>query len=237
MMPWLILGGIATLFVGGVVNNWFNIQLIPDFYLFGFRMNWVTALAMLGLVFVLVRYGAKHKAVIAVAAFICVLALSFHAVTDLLNVRADMARQSATHGRITHVNMYEEFTAFDIRLTDIVFYKVGNEYVFTREFNTTYQFNGTVNKYNLLVNDRPAARTVSNAGNLVGFHELGFFDLNGGQICIVPLEIRFTFSVSRITVRISSTVSDENFGYLRQYVEINGIHLRLIEEQFNPGGT
>jgi len=235
-----VIGGGALLGLGAVNGalGAFGASFMPSFNLFGISIDWFTALCILAVVIVGIIYGSRNKAILALVVACGVLLLCSTATMNFLDVRADMARQSAVYGTIQHRCLYKDFTVYEIRLApaDLQLMPEGGEYILRRDFNKRYEFDGTSNKFNLLVNDRPAGNTISYAGNLRGFYVIAFFNDDGYYIITIPIEIRLRFLISRIELTISSPVSSNHFGYLQQYFLANGLNLRLIEEQFNPQG-
>jgi hypothetical protein len=229
MIKALIFGG---LFLGGgsAIMRLFGVKVIPDFHLFGISFNWLTAACVVAVICMCIWASAKNPKFLWVMGLAVVMFLSSTALTEGLLIRADINRRSEVIGQLRIVNVYEDFDFHTISL-DPVFDREGAHWVYRREFNTFIEFDGTANKYNMLVNNRPADITLSNAGIVFALYRINFFDLGGNFICEIPLEINLRFSQARTTVEVRTAVGSYEHGYLLQYVESNGLRLRLIEEQ------
>lgn len=155
------------------------------------------------------------------------------ALTGLFLVQADKAKRNSTTGSLAVVDVFEDFNAFDITVTDPIFQSSGGKFEIAREYRTVYDFDGTLNKYNLLFNDQPADKTISSGPQLNATYNLAFWDLEGKPVTSMSINIRFVFSATRIYLTLSTEINTTQLGFLNQYLQVNGLKLRLIDEQFN----
>jgi len=233
-MFWLI-GGVIGL---GLFAGAFDIQLIPDFQLGGIRLNWVTAAAVAFLIFAIIKYGTKNKTIVWASIIGIVLLFASTAFSSFLYVQHDMSRRNEVVGNIRVVDPWSDFNIHDFRIDSPVFYhEFGEIYRFRMSTPVAYRFDGDINQYNLLFNNQPANITVSIAGTLFAEYRLNFYDNVGNLVAQIPFEITFLFlnNSTRVDITIIARANVTTIGFLNQYLSAsNGIHLRLIEGQYNP---
>lgn len=155
------------------------------------------------------------------------------ALTDFMRVQADKAKHNSTWGSIRVVDVFEDFNAFDIEVDEPIFQRNGTHYEIAREFRVPFEFDGTVHKYNLLFNNQPADSTLSTGPQLQATYKLAFWDLQGRPVTSMDIGIRFVFSVTRVYLTLTTEINITQLGYLNQYLMVNGLKLRLIDEQYN----
>jgi hypothetical protein len=227
----MILGLLGLTIFGGVMLT-SRFTSSNGFLGTGFNIGFfdIIILAVLGVIIAMMAKRAPKLVgglVIGISLILCI----FTSVNMGLNIHKDINRVSAVYGESRHVDIYKDFTAFDLKLDDVVFYPSGNAYVYNRTFMTRVDFDGTEDKFNLLVNDQPAFHTHSAGGIAFGLHRLNFYDLARNVTADILLEIRFEFWADRVAINITSRIDEREFGFLKQYVQVEGIHLRLIEQQ------
>ena len=85
----------------------------------------------------------------------------------------------------------------------------------------------------MLVNNSPTTITQSNKGRLYGQTSLIFEDVDGNLIDKVDMEIYFTFyNNSHIVLKIVTNATNVNVGLVNNYVKVNGLKLRIIENAY-----
>lgn len=173
------------------------------------------------------------KTLIYVVTLVALYLLATTAIYGYLGVQDDKSKHNGTYGKIEYVDIYKDFNVFELDLKDVVFYKGIDGYVYSKEFDTVIDFDGTSNKFNLLINNTPCNTTISNAGQLYGIWHRTFDDLNGIRSCDFTLNIRFQFTVSKIILTVETKMTEKDFGYLVQFINVNGFKLRIIDEQYN----
>lgn len=162
--------------------------------------------------------------------------LTTYAINGFMGVKADMAKHNGTYGSISYVDVYEDFDFFDIALENAMFYpKAGGGYEYKIVYPRAIEFDGTTHKYNLLVNNTPCRITESSGSQLRGSWTQSFYDLswNSQHICNITLNVRFIFSHTTITLIIETDITAKDYGYLRQYISVDGLKVRIINELYN----
>lgn len=162
--------------------------------------------------------------------------LTSTAINGFIGVKADMAKHNGTYGNSQYIDIYEDFDFYDISLDNPMFYpKAGGGYEFRIDYPKAIEFDGTTNKYNLLVNNTPCRITESSGSQLRGSWIQSFYDLSwdSQHICDITLTIRFIFSHTTITLLIETDITAKEYGYLRQYISVDGLRVRIIAEQYN----
>ena len=140
---------------------------------------------------------------------------------------------SEVNGSIDRKDPYEDFNIFDIDLKDnVVWYEADNGYEFEQIYNTAIKFNGTENDYTLLVNDTPCDETKATNGRLEGTLIKQFRDIDGEITDTFTFKINFSFESSKITVALTVNATAENIGIIREYININGFNLRIIDSVY-----
>lgn len=141
---------------------------------------------------------------------------------------------SEVHGSPEIHDPYEDFNFFEYDLGNIVWYQQEDGgYTYTETYNTSIRFTGEEGKYILLVNDTPCNYTSSANGRLHGELIKQFRDLDGQVTNTFNFNIDFTFESSVITVTVSVDATPDNIGVIREYVNINGFNLRIINNIYN----
>lgn len=135
----------------------------------------------------------------------------------------------------SYEELYKDFQIDDVTLgKDTVFYKIEDgKYAYTKVINKYIDFDGTANKYNLIINDRPCNITSSAYGTLYAKYNLNYYDIYGKEITNTPLELYYTFYQDKIEIRITATATDQGYSHLSNYLERRGLHLVLCEEVYN----
>ena len=140
--------------------------------------------------------------------------------------------QSQVIGALEEHNPYEDFDFYEYDLD--AFSLLKNEetgvYYYSEEYATSQEFNGTANKYILLINDKPCDITMSDYGKLRGTTTIHFDDVDGNEIHTIEVEVLFIFYANSICISVDTTATDDNAGMLQEYFKINGFNLRIIEE-------
>jgi len=164
-----------------------------------------------------------------------IIVLPVVGIIEGFNVYADMTKSSDYYGILKHYDPYEDFNIYDNDLTDIGFSQTDTGYMFTKDYSTHIDFDGTNNSYNVLINNKPCDITISNGGNLYAQMPLNFYDLNNGLIAAFHLEVYLEFYISKTTLTITADCTTSQYGLLLQYIEQNGFKIRIIDGQYNSG--
>lgn len=142
--------------------------------------------------------------------------------------------RSSTYGELTKHDPYEDFNVSEYNLNEAVFYKNGTLYTFTESYPIESEYNGSEETFNLLINDTPCQRNVSTAGTHRGEADIVIYGLDGQAEARILLEIEFKFYLKRIDLKITSVASDAVWGKFLEYMDMNGLNLRIIEGQYQP---
>lgn len=142
--------------------------------------------------------------------------------------------RSSTYGELTKHDPYEDFNVSEYNLNEAVFYKNGTLYTFTESYPIESEYNGSEETFNLLINDTPCQRNVSTAGTHRGEADIVIYGLDGQAEARILLEIEFKFYLKRIDLKITSVASDVVWGKFLEYMDMNGLNLRIIEGQYQP---
>lgn len=140
---------------------------------------------------------------------------------------------STTGGAVGEVvvhDPYEDFNFYEYDLDKIVWYQTEEgTYKFDITYDTALRFEGSEKKYQLLVNNTPCSTTSSTNGRLYGLFKKQFKNLDGEVTDTFDIEINFSFLSSKIMLTLKTVATPENIGILREYVNVNGFKLRIIE--------
>jgi hypothetical protein len=157
-------------------------------------------------------------------------------IQGFLGMQQDKAKTNAIYGTIRNVDVYADFDAFNLNIPDPIFYLCAESglYKIQYTFGTSTDFNGTRNKYNLLVNNKPTANTLSVGGSLFGQYKQVFYDIRGNELSTVVLDITIHFYVNKITVEISADMTPSQNALMRMVIEKEGgLVLRIIDQQYS----
>lgn len=142
--------------------------------------------------------------------------------------------QSNIVGEPVEHDPYEDFNFFEYNVTDFALEQTEDgTFFFQKTYATSTEFDGTDKNYTLLINNKPCDSTSSNYGVLNGSSTIHFDDVDGSYKCGIKLEIKITFYMSYIVLRIDTNTTQSNADLLRQYVAINGLELRIIEQIYS----
>lgn len=149
--------------------------------------------------------------------------------------------ESNVINKYAYEDIYKDFNVLSIPLgSDIAFFNKDGKYVFEETFNKNVfdqafdtGFNGTENKYNLIVNNNPCSITSSSYGSLYGYFELNYYDHNNNILASTPLDIFYTFYVDKLEVKIETNISEASYAYLQKYIERYGITLSLLTQVYD----
>ena len=161
-------------------------------------------------------------------ALILVATVMIFAIFDKTN------NTSKTYGDITEHDLYEdfEFTHYDLS-NSLVFNSDGNIKTFETTYGVGAEFDGTNNKYNVLVNDQPTTNNQSSYGTLLADLTLEFIDVDGTKLGEAILNLEFKFYIASTSLKITTDVGVESYGYLLEYIRVYGFDIRIIESQYH----
>jgi hypothetical protein len=218
-----------TTMLSGILDGLFDITIG------GFTINFFAALLIVAIIIAVLKYGKENKFIQIGIPVIAALVLTLITIPQYMEMRADMAEMSYTNGSISYVDIFEDYNVYDMELgREVQFYKEGTAYVYTKDIPKRVEdFKGDEKKYNLLVNDKPCDVTLSAGATLYGLYELKFIGMDGEDVCAMALEIRIVFSISKVSLKITSYVSEDDYGLLAQYIAVEGLNLRLIDGQYS----
>jgi len=232
MITLLVIGGIA---VG--CSMLFGFNLIPNFSLLGIQINWITALAILVFIGLLIWGATKSWKIFLALALIGVLTMTYFATMSFLEYRDMKARTSNTRGEITQRIPFEDMDIhnFDVDANSLVFMPAGqndnqgNPIFFTVMNFPRFDFNDEKKQW-MLINNRPVFDMVTLQRELQAVHCLLFSDgLSGSTAHQVNLFFMMTFYQTHTRLQIHFGNRGDCHNLLIQYFLLNGLNIRLIE--------
>lgn len=129
---------------------------------------------------------------------------------------------------------YENFNYFEYDLKKLAWYESEDgTYSYTEKYNTSLKFDGSENKYILLLNNTPCNKTTSSKGKLHGELTRVFEDLDGNEINQLTFKIDFEFYSSEINIIIKVDADSETIGLAKEMVEVEGFKLRIIDSIYS----
>ena len=141
--------------------------------------------------------------------------------------------ESITIGEITEHDPWEDFNIFNCDLSDAIFYKTATGYEYQETVPQAVEFNGTKNKYNVLLNNTPCINETSTAGILNAQNIINYYSIYGQVIQQTTLNIEIRFYQSEIEITISNTNNDVEQSYFMEYLRFKGLHLQIIDAQYS----
>ena len=166
--------------------------------------------------------------------YLVLLALVGAGVYAGLKIYENETAKSSSFGEIKQHNLYEDFNVFDCDLSDAIFYKSENGYKFNTSIPQKVEFNGNTNKYNVLINNSPSYQESSTAGILTALHKIMYYNLDGTMALDTVLNLEIKFYQSRIEITITNDNDATQEAYFLEYLDFNGLHLRVVEKQYVP---
>ena len=143
-------------------------------------------------------------------------------------------RTSKTYGDITEHDLFEEFDFAHYDLSEsLVFNSEGDSKIFETTYGVGADFDGTNNKYNVLVNDQPTTNNQSSYGTLLADYTVNFTDVDGADLGEVTLNLEFKFYISSTTLNITTNVDVDEYSMLLEYIRVYGFDIRIIEGQYH----
>ena len=143
-------------------------------------------------------------------------------------------RTSKTYGDITEHDLFEEFDFQHYDLSDsLVFNSEGEIKTFETTYGVGADFDGTNNKYNVLVNDQPTTNNQSSYGTLIADYTINFTDVDGADLGEVTLNLEFKFYISSTNLKITTNVDVDECSMLLEYIRVYGFDIRIIEGQYH----
>lgn len=144
---------------------------------------------------------------------------------------------SAVYGTYQEHDPYEDFNFFEYDIPSLTWYQenTGSEdepnikYYYSTEYGTSIAFNGSDEDYVLLINNKPCVTKSSN-GRLHGEQTLSFYNIDGILEEKFNISVDFTFYASKILLKVETDATNDNIGYLKEYVKVNGFNLRILNE-------
>ena len=142
--------------------------------------------------------------------------------------------KSETFGTVNYHDIYADFNVFDCDLSDAIFYKTDTGYEYEITVPKAVEFDGNKNKYNVLINDMPCTNETSTAGILTATHNINYYTLEGNNNLQIQLDVTLKFYQSKVEIVISNTNNILQQSYFLEYLQFNGLNLRIIDAQYTP---
>lgn len=125
-------------------------------------------------------------------------------------------------------NDYEQIAKFDFGV--IVFETEDNiNYTSTTIFNPIDNFNGVNGDYMLLVNDNLISDVTFYAGEVDCTYSMNVYNTRGELVSTPVLDITVKILETQTNITINMTNENNSFGYFSQYMNYNGIILKIVE--------
>ncbi|MBQ3214189.1 MAG: hypothetical protein IJB10_04215 [Clostridia bacterium] len=102
------------------------------------------------------------------------------------------------------------------------------EYVNTSAF-AHYEFDGSKNDYNVLVNDNLLSDIKVSAGQIEAKCLINFYSTDGNLTSTADLDITIFFYDDSTQVVISMTNENDSYAYLSKYMANNGFILKVVK--------
>ena len=142
---------------------------------------------------------------------------------------------SQNFGTLKQHDLYEDFNVFDCDLSSATFYKSeGGNYEYTTTIPKAVQFDGSENKYNVLINNQPSTNEQSTAGILTAKNTINYYSIEGNEIQQTVLTIEMRFYQSKVQISIKTNNTAEQQALFLEYIQFNGLKLRTIKAQYVP---
>ena len=107
----------------------------------------------------------------------------------------------------------------------------GNMSVMIEDRLPHLEFDGTAREYEILVNGYMTRTQELGAGFIQSVFDITFHDLNGDVASRVVLTIRFEFMSTQTRLIVSTTNTNVELGYFRQWEENHGINISIVYRQ------
>jgi len=114
---------------------------------------------------------------------------------------------------------------------------VGNTNQMTAQL-PAFDFDGTRNDYEILVNGYSARLVRHAAGMVEGVFDIAFFNIYGQLAARASLNIRFEFTSTQTQFSVTSTSTNNELAYLNQWIENLGFRVSVVYRlQILEGGN
>lgn len=144
----------------------------------------------------------------------------------------DKHAHSAVYGSITYHDVYADFSIYDHDFSEAIFYQTQSGFEYKETIPVAVKFDGSANKYNVLLNDLPAMSENSSAGILMSTHLINHYALDGSLTHQTQLDITIKFYQSNIEITMLTHNDKDSQGYFYEYVDFNKLHLSIITAQY-----
>lgn len=195
--------------------------------------DWLKLVAILGVVAVVIWALIKYKNARPVLLGLIALIIGFSGVYSGFVAWDYYNTHSRVVGELTLHDPYEDFNFYEYDVKDFALQQEDGQYFYEITYATSMEFNGSENKYTLLLNNKPCDKTSSNYGKLNGTTTVHFDDVDGNTTDSIDLSITFTFYSVKIVLRVDTSATQANAGLLEEYFKINGFNLRIIDEVYS----
>ena len=197
----------------------------------GLILTLAIIVGVVAIVIALIRSEAKHAGY--TLAIILCLAWFGVGCYSAITMGVYYSTHSSTHGELVEHDPYEDFNFYEYKITDFGLDQDDSGiYFYQKDYATSIEFDGTEGNYVMLMNNRPCENTKSEYGKLTADTTIHYDDVDGTYKCGIDLDFTFTFYSSHIILRINTNATQDTAGLLNEYVAINGLELRIIDEVY-----
>lgn len=167
--------------------------------------------------------------------YVLLIALVIGGVYSVMAVDKNKKAYSEVFGEIEEKNIYEDFNVFNCDLSGAKFYaQESGGFIYTTKIPQSVEFNGTKNKYNILLNETPSHNELSSAGTITADNTQTYYSTDGSILLQTTLNIEIKFYQSNIEINLSNKNTASQQKYFLEYIAFNGLHLQIIEKQYIP---
>ncbi len=128
---------------------------------------------------------------------------------------------------------YKDFDFLEYNLKNVVWEPKEGSYIFEEIYQTSAKFEGEEKKYSVIVNNTPATYCNSANGRLIARYEKIFKDIDGEIDADITFNIQIVFKSSSITLKVTCNATVDNIGIVREYTNLNGLHIRIIKTVYS----
>ena len=223
MITILLLGG--GILAAGLLGA-FNVQIIPNFNFAGFSVNWFTALCIVGVLYIVVRYASPAFKKYSICGVLIVTGLFCG-----IDLGRELTKQSYIRGSI---NIENRFTmeSFNYVSTSVVLYNDlyddTDTWTYSVDLKPVDDFNGQKYQYQLVINNYIIWGTVVSAGSINAEFNMDFYDTDGDMICAATMKIKILFLSNKTSLSFV-VVGSQEASFIGQYFSDNGIRLYVNE--------
>lgn len=155
-----------------------------------------------------------------------IIVIAIYMATDLIKT---FTAKSDSIGFSTEEKFFKTAVDIDKDFNNITLQKntTTGYYDYFTTFKAVNGYDGTKNKYELLVNNTPCSVNTTGAGYLNSEFRLKFYNINGEVDEDTTLYINFQFFNNKTNIRLVCK-NNNAVSYWKSYIENNGLNLKIV---------